>query len=123
MLLESMRDPHIPLRTSHDKHASQSAQQNSAQQKHPRHSGNPCAVNLARRLEAVGRVLANPQRHIMRVARYLARLPAGMLDQDFELPPSRRFWQQGREAFTSAVRLLCTAIRALNLCATDPEPG
>ncbi|HEV7690528.1 MAG TPA: hypothetical protein VGO52_06895 [Hyphomonadaceae bacterium] len=124
MLLESMRDPHIPLRTSHDKRTLQSAQERSAQQKSsPRHSGNPCAVNLARRLEAVGRVLENPQRHIMRVARYIARLPAGLLDQDFELPPSRRFWQQGREAFTGAVRLLCSAIRALNLCAADPEPG
>jgi hypothetical protein len=122
MLLESMRDPHIPLRTSHGKSALPSALEKSAQRK-PRHSGNPVSVNLARRLEAVGRVLANPQRHIMRVARYIARLPVGLLDQDFELPPSRRFWQQGREAFTGAVRLLCSAIRALNLCAADPEPG
>jgi hypothetical protein len=125
MLLESMRDPHLPLRASQDKRVAQSSQEKSAQPKHsPRHSGNPLAVNLARRLEAVGRVLANPQRHIMRVARYLARLPKGTLGQDFELPPSRRFWQQGREAFTGCVRLLCSAIRALNLCsAPDPEPG
>jgi len=119
MLLESMRDPHIPLRTLHDKRTLPSSQQKPT----PRHSGNPLAVNLARRLEAVGRVLASPQRHIMRVARYIARLPVGLLDQDFELPPSRRFWQQGRDAFTGAVRLLCSAIRALNLCAADPEPG
>ena len=64
-LLRSIRDPYLPGASCAP----------SQQGRVPRHSGNPCAVNLARRLEAVGRVLANPQRHILRVARYLARLP------------------------------------------------
>jgi hypothetical protein len=114
MLLRSIRDPYLPGASCAP----------SQQGRVSRHSGNPCTLNLARRLEAVGRVRANPQRHILRVARYLARLPKDMLDEDFALPPNRRFWEQGREAFTGAVRILLSAIRAHNLChADDPEPG
>ncbi len=61
----------------------------------PRRAGSrrkAATLKLARRVEALGRVLANPAPHIRRAARFLARLPQGVL-----LPPDPppRWWMQG----------------------------
>lgn len=91
----------------------------------PKPEADPAAVALARRIEALARVLADPQPTIRRLARLLASLPPSTLPE----PPSARaidslWWWHGRPEWFNVVALACPAVRALvAACAPPPEPG
>ncbi len=111
LLKVSLQDPHI-LRSP-------------KQHREPKErSGyNIVATALAHRLEAVGRVLADPEPHIRRLARLIARLPRGMLRPD-DAPATWWAWSQGHDEYKDAFAMANCAIRALNRTeGVDPEPG
>ncbi len=80
--------------------------------------------SLARRIEALVRVLHNPAPAVRRLARYIARLPEGALGlpESARQPPAR--WEQGRIELVEAVSLASRAIEVLDLAAPPPpDPG
>lgn len=81
-------------------------------------------LSLARRIEALARVLRNPAPAVRRLARYIARLPEGALGMPgpARQPPAR--WEQGRFEHMEAVSLASRAIEVLDLAAPPPpDPG
>jgi hypothetical protein len=61
------------------------------------------ALVLARRIEALSRVLANPAPAVMRLARYIAKLPRAAVEPLKETTSSRRFhWRHGGEDSVAA---------------------
>lgn len=87
--------------------------------------GQPAAIALARRIEALARVLANPGPAIRRLARRLAALPPDVLEPpSMRRIPFRDWWHGIPEAF-NACTLAAPAVRALDrACAgPPPEPG
>jgi hypothetical protein len=77
-------------------------------EKLPGHAG---ARSIAKRIEALGRVIANPDRYIMRLARFIASLPHGALSQE-EPPVATAAWAQARYEFRDAVALMLLATAA-----------
>ncbi len=85
-----------------------------------RPDGDPGAYAVARRIEALARVLANPEPAIQRLARYIARLPKDVL---LPLDPCYTlslWWHHGRPEFYNVCDLVARAIGILNALI---EPG
>lgn len=81
----------------------------------------PSTLALARRIEALARVLRNPGPAIRRLARHIARLPTGVLgvpESAFH-PPKR--WEQGRFETVEAARLTDKATCMLERVAAHPN--
>ena len=86
----------------------------------------PC---LARRIEALSRVLAKPERAIRRIARFLASLPREALDPPDPAWVSTHGWHHGRNEFHAADDLAVRAltilyrVRIADFDGPEPEPG
>lgn len=77
-------------------------------------SGNddaPCAA-LARRIEALSRVLANPQPAIRRLAARLASLPPQLIAKPYARAREASLWHHGRPEYFNAISLAQSAHRA-----------
>ncbi len=99
LMREGLPDPHLRYAPRPEK---------KIVEKPPGHAG---ARVIAKRIEALGRVIANPDRYMMRLARFLASLPRGALFQ--EAPPvAIAPWAQARREFRDAVALMLLAIAA-----------
>ncbi len=91
----------------------------------PKPEGDRAAFSLARRIEALARVLADPGPAIRRLAKFLASLPHDALP---DTPGARsidsRWWWHGRPEWFNVNALARPAVRALTTaCAPPPEPG
>jgi hypothetical protein len=78
------------------------------------------AVILARRIEALGRALADPDRLVPRLARFLARLPEDALEGLAGFLHPRPGWVHGHH---DLVALRGHLICACRIYCRDPEPG
>lgn len=95
-----------------------------AAHKRPEHQDS-ANLDLARRVEALARVLANPAAAIRRLARRLAALPPECLPSTDSAPDRTRRWPHGKGECWSAIFLHDDAIRALERphACPPPEPG
>lgn len=80
---------------------------------------------LARRIEALSRVLANPDAAIRRLARRLAALPLEELWPPESAWLADQWWLPARRDLLNAAELFCCALIALyrTLAGPPPEPG
>jgi hypothetical protein len=74
----------------------------------------PSSHHLARRVEALTRVLANPEPTIRRLAKFIASLPRGALAEPFARNTDSLWWWHGRPEFFNACALCAPAVRALS---------
>ena len=79
--------------------------------------------DLARRIEALSRILANPAAAIRRLARSLAALPADALPEPGMTPRQTRDWHHGVPENWNACALARPAFRTLARCAHKHDPG
>jgi hypothetical protein len=78
---------------------------------------------LARRIEALARILANPAPAIRRLARRLAGLSRGEIADPY-IPVFRlRRWRHGAPEAREAILMLATSVDALNASIPPPDPG
>ena len=90
--------------------------------------GHPGAIAVARRIEALARVLADPRNAIRQVARRLAAIPHDMIRAPDMADIATRRWRHGKPEAWNAARLCEPAINALTAAARQfatrqPEPG
>jgi len=83
-------------------------------------SYDPSAQTLARRIEALVRVIANPLPAIRRLAKFLAGLPRNTLAEPDAWTIDSRWWWHGRPEYFNACTLGVPAVRAFN---KREEPG
>ena len=86
----------------------------------PETTSDPSSFQLARRVEAISRVLANPEPAIRRLAKFIASLPRGALAEPFARNTDSHWWWHGRPEFFNACTLCAPAVRVLN---KREEPG
>jgi hypothetical protein len=85
--------------------------------------------SIARRVEALPRVLAKPDRAIRRIARFLASLPREALDPPDPAWVSTHGWYHGRPEFSAACDIAVCALtlfyrlRLADFDGPQPEPG
>lgn len=77
-------------------------------------SSDPSAQTLARRIEALTRVIANPLPAIRRLAAFLAGLPRNTLAEPDAWSIDSRWWWHGRPEYFNACTLGVPAVRAFN---------
>ncbi len=90
--------------------------------------GHPGAIAVARRIEALARVLADPRAAIRQVARRLAAIPPDMIRTPDMSEVKTRRWHHGKPESWNAANLCEPAINALTTAARHvamppPEPG
>ena len=83
-------------------------------------SSDPSAQTLARRIEALTRVIANPLPAIRRLAKFLAGLPRNTLAEPDAWTIDSRWWWHGRPEYFNACTIGVPAVRAFN---RREEPG
>ena len=84
----------------------------------------PSAMPLARRIEALARVLRNPAAAIRRLARQIAGLPAGVLAADDSARRPAVKYLQGQYEIAESAAHCGQALRLLERCTPrPPEPG